>query len=197
MLLGPLAHICLRPLSQADLPGLFAVTPPDTFRFFLSEPRAWTLDAFRDWSHTHLFRPDQQPMLIIEHTTGEPLGSSSFMDIRPADRHVEIGCTWYAPTARGTSVNPACKLLMLRHAFEAMFDGQGAVRVTLKCDERNVHSQRAIAKLGATREGVLRNHKIRPDGFVRSTVYFSILPAEWPRVREGLEARLSGPSGAC
>ena len=185
--------VTLRPLSLADAPALFAVTPRETFRFFLSEPTAWTLDAFAAWMGVHLLRSDQAAFVVLAAGAGAGaglLGSTSLMDIQPAHRHVEIGCTWYTPSARGTLVNPACKLLLLTHAFERMFDARGAARVTLKCDARNLHSQAAIAKLGAQREGTLRRHRIRPDGFVRDTVYFSILPEEWPAVREGLERRL-------
>ena len=183
--------VTLRPLSLADAPTLFAVTPRETFRYFLSEPAGWTLDAFTTWMGAQLLRRDQAAFLVLAQAGGSPLGSTSLMDIQPAHRHVEIGCTWYTPSSRGTLVNPACKLLLLTHAFEQMFDGHGAARVTLKCDARNLHSQAAIAKLGAQREGTLRRHRIRPDGFVRDTVYFSILPEEWPAVREGLERRLA------
>jgi RimJ/RimL family protein N-acetyltransferase len=189
--LGPVGGITLRELRPSDLPSLFSITPPETFRYFLAEPDAWTLEAFTRFAQSHLFRADQRPLAVIDHALGTILGSSSLMDLQPAHRHVEIGCTWYAPQARGSRVNPACKLMMLEHAFTRLFEGQGAVRVTLKCDARNLHSQNAIAKLGATREGTLRRHRIRPDGFVRDTVYFSILPDEWPRVREGLLARLA------
>ena len=192
--LGPLAGVLLRRLVPADLPALFALTPPDTFRYFLNEPAVWTLDGFRAWADGHIFLPSQVPLLVVDEATGEPLGSSSFMDVQPAHRHVEIGCTWYAVRARGTHVNPACKLLMLRHAMAGMFvdaSGKrfGCVRVTLKCDARNLHSQGAMPKLGATREGTLRSHRIRPDGLVRDTVYFSILPDELARVEAGLLAR--------
>lgn len=117
---------------------------------------------------------------------GRVLGMSCYMDIRPEHRSLEVGMTWYIPEVRGTEVNPECKLLLLGHAFEHL----RAVRVTLKTDLRNVHSQAAIAKLGAVREGVLRKHGIQPNGYVRDTVFFSILDDEWPHVRKRLEARL-------
>jgi RimJ/RimL family protein N-acetyltransferase len=196
IVLGPIGGVQLRELTRADLPALWAITPRETFQYFLAEPAEWTLASFAMWASSHLFRSDQLPMLI-EDANGNAVGSSSFMDLLPAHRHVEIGCTWYAPHCRGTRVNPASKLLMLNYAFSSLFVssdevGYGAVRVTLKCDARNLHSQRAIAKLGATREGTLRSHRTRPDGYVRDTVYFSILPNEWPAVRTGLEARVSG-----
>lgn len=180
----------LRPLRAEDAGALFAITPPDAFRHFLLWPEAWTLPAFMAWMEGCLFKPDQAPFAVERWAGGrlELAGSTSFMDLQPAHRHAEIGCTWYAPGARGTAVNPACKLLMLRHAFESM----GCVRVTLKCDGRNEVSQGAIAKLGAVREGVLRKHRVQPDGFVRDTVYFSVVEGEWPAVRAGLERRLAG-----
>jgi RimJ/RimL family protein N-acetyltransferase len=119
------------------------------------------------------------------------VGSTSYMDIDPPNRCVEIGATWYAPSHRGTRINPECKLLLLGHAFETL----SCVRVTLKCDSRNLHSQAAIAKLGATREGVLRKHRIQPDGYVRDTVYFSVIAEEWPQVRQSLLDRLATAKG--
>lgn len=180
------AGVVLRPLTMEDAGALFAITPEGTFRHFLNWPGEWTEAAFAAWMAERLFRPDQAPF-AVEHR-GVLAGSTSYLDVQPAHRHAEIGCTWYAAGARGTAVNPACKLLMLRHAFESM----GCVRVTLKCDGRNEVSQRAIAKLGAVREGVLRKHRVQPDGFVRDTVYFSVVEAEWPAVRERLERRLAG-----
>ncbi len=179
-------HVTLRPLVEADADLLFPISPPETFRHFLHWPMGPTLADFRAWVAARLFGPDQRAFVVVRNTDGAIVGSSSYMDIQPAHKHVEIGSTWYAAEARGTAVNPESKLLLLTHAFESL----GCVRVTLKCDGRNERSQRAIAKLGATREGVLRKHRIQPDGFVRDTVYFSILPDEWPLVRERLRARL-------
>jgi len=116
---------------------------------------------------------------------GQLVGTTSYLNIRPRDRGVEIGSTFYRPEARGGAVNPECKLLLLSHAFEA-----GAWRVELVTDGRNLRSQAAIAKLGAVREGVLRRHKLTWTGHVRDTVMFSIIADEWPSVRAGLQARL-------
>ena len=104
----------------------------------------------------------------------------------PKHRGLEIGFTWIAKPHQGTLVNPECKYLLLRHAF----DDQHAMRVQLKTDLRNVQSQGAIEKLGAVREGVLRKHIIRPDGYLRDTVMYSITAEEWPAVRAKLEQRL-------
>jgi RimJ/RimL family protein N-acetyltransferase len=114
------------------------------------------------------------------------IGTSSFMDIRPAHRGVEIGATFLRPEARSGAANPESKLLMLAHAFERC-----AVRVELITDLRNLRSQAAIAKLGAVREGVLRRERITWTGHVRDSVIFSITDSEWPQVRAGLERRLA------
>lgn len=113
-------------------------------------------------------------------------------DVVPSDEHpptvVEIGSTWYGPSARGTAVNPECKLLLLGHAFEQW----GVLRVTLKTDARNTASRGAIERLGARFEGVRRAHTLATDGTVRDTAYYSVMADEWPAVRQGLDARL-GP----
>ena len=112
---------------------------------------------------------------------------TSLFDIRRAERALEIGYTWLAPACHRTSINTAAKLLLLTHCFETL----GCDRVQLKTDARNLVSQRAIERLGATREGVLRRHQKLPDGFVRDTVFYSILPDEWPAIKTRLSARLA------
>ncbi len=128
------------------------------------------------------------PFAIIEQGNGRAVGSSRYMDIRREHRGLEIGWTWLAPEAQRTRVNTEAKFLLLEHAFE----GLGAVRVQLKTDGRNVRSQRAIERIGAVREGVLRRHMVMWNGFVRDTVYYSVLDREWPQVKERLLARLAG-----
>jgi RimJ/RimL family protein N-acetyltransferase len=130
--------------------------------------------------------PDTCAFAVSFRNTGRYIGVTTYLDIRPAHRGLEIGSTWIGRSYHGTDVNPEMKYLLLRHAFETL----GAMRVQLKTDERNVQSQRAIAKLGAMREGVLRKHYVMPDGFVRNSVMFSVTDEEWPRVRSGLEERL-------
>jgi len=130
---------------------------------------------------------DMVPFAIVRRETGETIGSTTFMDIRPSHRGVEIGTTWISRAHQGTKVNPESKWLMLSHAFEVL----NAERVQLKCDARNLQSQAAILKLGAKFEGRLRKHFILPDGFVRDTMMYSIIREEWPEVSERLVARLS------
>ncbi len=118
---------------------------------------------------------------------GSIVGTSSYLDVSVGDARLEIGWTAYARSVWGTGVNPETKLLLLRHAFEALRVG----RVQLKTDVRNRRSQQAIARLGAVYEGTLRRHQRRADGSVRDTVMFSVTAEEWSRVRAGLEARLA------
>jgi N-acetyltransferase len=131
--------------------------------------------------------PNVVPFAFVLQSTGEPVGASSYMDIRAADRGLEIGMTWILGAHQGTEVNPEAKLLMLEHAFEVL----GCERVQLKCDARNLQSQAAITKLGAKFEGRLRRHLILPDGYIRDTMMYSILPAEWPGVKSALQRRLA------
>lgn len=124
------------------------------------------------------------PFAVI--ADGELVGMTSFIDIRPRNRAVEIGTTYYRPSARGGAVNPAAKRLLLDHAFAS-----GTHRVAFKVDDRNARSQAAMTKLGAMREGVLRHDMITWTGHVRSSVVFSIIAEDWPGVRDQLDERLS------
>lgn len=119
---------------------------------------------------------------------GTVVGTTSLGDVDLRNEAAHLGWTGYAPAVWGTVVNPATKLLMLQHAFEDC----GFGRVKIQTGLANTRSQAAIAKLGATREGVLRRHKKLADGSFRDTVVFSILADEWPDVRKGLQARISG-----
>lgn len=117
---------------------------------------------------------------------GEVVGVSTYIDIQPANRAVEIGTTYYQPSARGGVVNPATKRLLLQHAFNC-----GAARVAFQVDSINARSRAAMRKLGAVEEGTLRNDKITWTGRTRSSVFFSILADEWPAVRARLDDRLA------
>lgn len=124
--------------------------------------------------------------VVRDKSTNRIVGSTRYMDVVSSQKGVEIGWTWYSPSVWGTAVNPECKLLLLRHAFEDW----GAIRVCLKTDNNNLHSQRAILKLGAKFEGMLRNHRIRRDGTYRHTMMYSIIPDEWPSAKANLLRRL-------
>lgn len=173
----------VRPCRPEDAAGLAASADESTFAFSLGAPTALTAEAMA----RYLANRDAQIYTMVLRETGEIVGCSSFMDLRPSWRALEIGATWIAPRWRGTFVNPEAKLLMLEHGFERL----GCLRVQLKCDARNERSAAAIRKLGAQFEGRLRHYGIMPDGYVRDTLMFSVIPEEWPGVRRGLEERLS------
>jgi RimJ/RimL family protein N-acetyltransferase len=136
---------------------------------------------------THLDGIIEKPdvLAFAVELDGAFVGRTTLYDIVGGLR-TEIGNTIYAPTARGTAVNPSCKILLLEHAFDQL----GVGRVALRCDHRNVHSHHAIARLGARFEGTLRRFRPAADGTVADVDYFSVLREEWPTVRAGLEARL-------
>jgi N-acetyltransferase len=121
-----------------------------------------------------------------ERRGGTLVGSTRYLNVRPADRVVEIGWTWLNPAVWGSGVNVEAKLLMLEHAFETL----GCIRVELKTDARNERSRTAIAALPAQFEGILRKHMIVPDVGVRDTAYFSVIDDEWAEVRANLRGRL-------
>jgi RimJ/RimL family protein N-acetyltransferase len=127
------------------------------------------------------------PWAVRDTGSGAVVGSTRFHDIdAPIDR-VEIGYTWYGRTWQRTHVNTACKRLLLGHAFESL----GCRVVGFRTDNFNTASQRAIEALGARKDGVIRHHKMRPDGSVRDSVLYSILAGEWPDVKKHLDLRLA------
>lgn len=126
---------------------------------------------------------------VRDQATGTVLGSTSYHDILPAVRRVEIGYTWYAARCQRTHVNTTCKLLMLTHAFETL----GCHVVGWRTDNFNHASQRAIERLGARKDGVIRGHAMRRDGTIRDTVMYSLRSGEWPEVKAQLLYLLDKP----
>lgn len=127
------------------------------------------------------------PFAVRRVADDQLIGSTSYLDIQLHHKRLEIGSTWYHPSVWASAVNPECKLLLLRHAFEVL----EVNRVALITDARNERSQAAIARLGAVREGVCRAHMITQGGRIRDSVLFSIIASEWPQVRTELAARLA------
>ena len=123
------------------------------------------------------------PFVIVDQETERIVGSTRFLDISLPNRHLEIGWTWHSPDVWRTRINTECKYMLLRHSFETL----DLLRVQLKTDGRNLRSQRAIERIGGIKEGVLRRQRILHDGYVRDTVYYSILAEEWPAVKARLE----------
>jgi RimJ/RimL family protein N-acetyltransferase len=126
---------------------------------------------------------------VLEDATGTVLGTTSYHDILPAVRRVEIGYTWYAQRCQRTHVNTTCKLLMLQHAFDTL----GCKVVGWRTDNFNFASQRAIERLGAKKDGVIRGHAMRRDGTIRDTVMYSLTAGEWPEVKAQLLYLLDKP----
>ena len=126
---------------------------------------------------------------VLDQASGTVLGSTSYHDILPAVKRVEIGYTWYAARCQRTHVNTTCKLLMLSHAFETL----ACRMVGWRTDNFNFSSQRAIERLGARKDGVIRGHALRRDGTVRDTVMYSLSAGEWPEVKAQLLYLLNKP----
>ena len=129
------------------------------------------------------------PFAVIHRDSDRAVGMTRYLYIEPANRALEVGGTWYSVQYQRSGVNTECKFLLLQHAFETL----GCIRVQIKTDLRNERSQRAIERIGAVREGVLRDHMILPDGTVRSSVYYSILAREWPAVKDRLAGLMDRP----
>jgi len=122
-------------------------------------------------------------LIVIRKSDNRAIGATSFMDIHRRDRGLEIGGTWVTTSAWRTPINTECKYLLLRHAFETL----GCLRVQLKTDARNLRSQKAIERIGAVKEGILRKQMITSAGFIRDTVMYSIIDTEWQAVKARLE----------
>jgi RimJ/RimL family protein N-acetyltransferase len=184
------ASVRLEPLSEAHVSGLAAVG---------LDPSLWQYYPFGGVDSVEsmatlvrsLLAAQQKgtdlPFTVLNSATSQVIGMTRYLDIQPRNRALEIGGTWYAAAFQRTAANTECKYLLLRHAFETL----GCLRVQFKTDLRNERSQRAIERIGATREGVLRNHMLLPNGTMRSSMYFSILSGEWPEIKTRLELMLA------
>ncbi len=183
-------HVTLEPLAERHAADLFAVAQDEDIWRYLFPPMPRTLADMQTWLADALAtraRGEMLPFAVVWRETGRAIGSTRYMDYSAHDRHVEIGWTWYGRDYWRSPVNTECKYLLLRHAFETL----GCIRVQLKTDLRNERSQRAIERLGAVREGVLRKAVvIAKDGHQRWSVYYSILDDEWPAVKSRLEGVL-------
>ncbi|TBW56424.1 N-acetyltransferase [Marinobacter halodurans] len=155
--------------------------------WFTGAPSADTVDTYIEQALQDKAAGRALPFVVIDNASGDVIGSTRFCNAEPESRRVEIGYTWYARRAQRTSVNTECKQLLLTHAFEQL----NAIAVEFRTHWHNEASRRAIARLGAKQDGVLRNHRIEPDGAYRDTVVFSILESEWPSVRKSLAFKLA------
>ena len=182
-------HARLEPLAALHAPDLFAAAQDDSVWLYMPIPRPRTpadMQCMIDDALSAQDRGEQLPFAILERGSGRAIGSTRYLDLRLAHRGLEIGWTWITPAFQRSAINTECKLLLLTHAFETL----GCLRVQLKTDARNLRSQAAIERLGATKEGVLRKHYVLWDGYVRDSVMYSITDEQWPEVRRRLSARL-------
>jgi len=148
------------------------------------EEAAYIETALKGYADGHML-----PFVVLDAATGQVIGTTRYHDIVPAVERLEIGYTWYARSVQRSAVNTTAKLLLLTHAFETL----GAQLVGWRTDNFNFASQRAIERLGARRDGVLRHHALRRDGTVRDTVMYSLAAAEWPETRAHLAHQLERP----
>jgi len=179
-------YVRLEPMTEEHVPGLAKIGVGQTFWDFMLYGDINTVDDMRNWVRDILARAEKGtdlPFVAIQLASGRVAGATRYLNILPNDRGLEIGGTWYGPEFQRTVVNTECKYLLLSHAFESL----GCIRVQLKTDLRNERSQKAIERIGAVKEGVLRNHMILPDGRYRHSVFYSILDTEWPDVKNRLE----------
>ena len=178
----------LRPLSLADEESIQAAA---------SDGQLWKLRVTsvpepheaRAYIETALQKDDRFAFAVTNATSGEVLGSTSYHDILPAVKRVEIGYTWYAARCQRTHINSTCKLLLMTHAFETL----GCNVVGWRTDNFNFASQQAIERLGARKDGVIRGNVMRRDGTIRDTVMYSMRAGEWPEAKAQLLYQLDKP----
>ena len=180
----------LEPLSEVHVPDLAIAGQDKSIWYYLPYGEITSKEKMQEFVKTLLKRQKEGtdlPFAVIHLVSGRAIGCTRYLEIRPQHRGLEIGGTWYGLAYQGAGVNIECKYLLLQHAFENL----GCIRVQFKTDTRNVHSQHAIEKLGAVKEGIFRNHIVMPDGTLRHSIYYSILDTEWPSVKDKLEKSLS------
>ena len=183
-------HVRLEPMTLDHVEPLAKIGIGHDFWDFMVYGKMETVDDMRGWVTDILSRADKGtdlPFVAIHLASGRVAGATRYLNIMSNDRGLEVGGTWYGIEFQRTVVNTECKYLLFKHAFETL----GCIRVQLKTDSRNERSQRAIERIGAVKEGVLRNHMILPDGYFRHSVFYSILDSEWEGVKKRLEEKLA------
>lgn len=183
----------LVPLTEAHVDGLeVAARDGELWNLRITsvpapgETPAYVAAALKGQADGHML-----PFAVVDAPSGRVIGTTRYHDIVPAVERLEIGYTWYGKSWQRTHVNTTCKLLLMRHAFETL----GARLVGWRTDNYNFASQKAIERLGARKDGVLRHHALRRDGTVRDTVMYSLAAGEWPEVQAHLQYQLARPRG--
>lgn len=183
------SYVRLEPLSEDHIPGLTEIGAGQDFWGFMLYGDIKSEADMRNWVFDIMERGKKGgdlPFAVIHLASGRVAGATRYLNIMPNDRGLEIGGTWYGKDFQRTAVNTECKYLLLKHAFEDL----KCIRVQLKTDSLNIRSQKAIERIGAVKEGVLRNHMILPDGRIRHSVFYSIIDSEWGGVKKRLETVL-------
>lgn len=179
----------LEPLTRGHEEGLFRAAEDEGIWRWIKYGKTMGRGEFHQWIEDAVRRSEagvEGPFATLDARTGEPIGSTRYLTLRPEHKGLEIGWTWLTPSRWGTGANVEAKLLMLGHAFDHL----GCMRVELKTDRRNGRSRRAMEALPATFEGVFRKHMLLPDGTVRDSAYYSVTDEDWPGVRSNLLRRL-------
>jgi N-acetyltransferase len=182
-------RVRLEPLRSEHLADLSLVAfEPPLWRWTIMGPQDEAgLRAWLDTALANAAAGAERPFATIDRASGRAIGSTRFLSIVPEHRRLEIGWTWVGSAFQRTGANREAKLLQLTHAFESL----GASRVEFKTHSLNERSRTALAGIGATFEGVFRNHMIMPDGSIRHSAYFSVTADDWPVVKARLEAGLA------
>ncbi|WP_245597463.1 GNAT family N-acetyltransferase [Meiothermus cerbereus] len=178
-------YIRLEPLNLGHAPAMLEHFDAEMVQYLSNAPREATLEAMQNYIRTLLAAKDRVNWAIINKTSGQMAGRTGYVRVNPEYRSLET-TTWIFSPFQGGYANTESKYLLLRRAFENL----GAIRVQFRADARNVRSCKAIEKLGATFEGILRKDQIYPSGLIRNTAVYSIIDDEWPQVKQALEARL-------
>jgi N-acetyltransferase len=179
----------LEPLANRHEQELFEAAQDERVWRWMPHDPSGSRESFRAWLEGALAASSagtEAAFATVDVATGEPVGSTRYLALRPEHRGLEIGWTWLAPTRWQTGANVEAKLLMLEHAFERL----GCLRVEFKTDSRNERSRAALAALPAQFEGIFRKHMLVRDGERRDSAYYSIVDDEWPEVRENLSRRI-------
>lgn len=186
-------HVRLEPMARAHAAAIaeaFGVAATDGAMWeskVTTIPRPENTRAYVDQALAEMAAGVSLPFVTVDRASGNAVGSTRYMNIEAPHRRLEIGTTWIGKSFQRTAINTEAKYLMLRHAFEAL----GCIAVDLRTHEKNAQSRAAIERLGAKLDGLLRNHRIMPDGSLRNTATYSIIAEEWPAVKARLEARLA------
>ena len=184
-------HATLEPLARGHAAALAAAAADgELWRlWYTSVPAPATTAAWIDAALAMRERQGAMPFVIRDNASGEVVGSTRYFNVEAAHRRLEIGHTWYAQRVQRTAINTECKLLLLAHAFETL----RCIAVEFRTSFFNFPSRRAIERLGAKQDGILRSHQLLPDGSLRDTVVFSIIRGEWPAVKRNLDFKLDRP----